>query len=125
MNIYDSLEQDLAAILADPTGPGEDVRIIKKGEVVPSAPLRGVFDRASQEAQPGSRVPVMSRRPMVVLQERDVLAAISRQLDKRDRILARGMEFFVETPQSDGLGTVAVKLLKADGSETTDGGRLK
>ncbi len=108
---------DFADILGDAAGPAEDVLLLPQG-VEPRGPkrreipLRGIFDLASQQVDPGGRIAVISRRPMLALRQAEIYAVLGRGLTKRDHIVVRGITYRVETPEPDGLGGVAVKLLE-------------
>ena len=103
---------DLADILLDPTGPAEDVALLPEGGET-ALSLRAVFDLATQDVAPGSRVPVISRRPMLALRHAEVYGLLGRALTKKDRFVVRGRTYRVETPEPDGMGGLAVKLLES------------
>lgn len=111
-SMLDMFDADFAEIMRDPTGPAEDVAFLPEGRDA-ALPLRGVFDLATQEVQPGGRVSVVSRRPVLALRHADVMAAVGRPLSRRDRFTIRGVTYRVETPEPDGMGGIAVKLLEA------------
>ncbi len=124
-SMLEMFDADFTEILHDETGPAEDVMLLPSGseprddsepenETPRELPLRGVFDLATQEAAPGSRVPVISRRPVLALRHADIYRLIGRGLTKRDRFVVRGRTYRVETPEPDGIGGVAVKLLEAE-----------
>lgn len=120
MNMNLQLREDLDGILADPDGWAEDVELLPAGsEAVLS--LRAIFDRAGQEMQPGSRAPVLSRRPVLTLAEADLDASLGRALGRSDRFRVRGVLYAVESPQPDGLGSVAVKLLASAAQDVRPG----
>ena len=118
-SMLEMFDADFAAILDDETGPAEDVILLPSGPEPREGPprelrLRGVFDLATQEVTPGSRVPVISRRPVLALRHADIQRLLGRGLTKRDRLVVRGVTYRVETPEPDGLGGVTVKLLEAE-----------
>ncbi len=112
-------DADFTEILHDETGPAEDVLLLpcgqeRDGDAPRGLVLRGVFDLATQEAAPGSRVPVISRRPVLALRHADIRRLLGRGLTKRDRFVVRGTSYRVEIPEPDGIGGVTVKLLEAE-----------
>lgn len=117
-SMLEMFDADFADIVRDETGPGEEVVLLPDGvpgeEGGDGLPLRGIFDLATQDIAPGSRVPVISRRPVLALRHADVHGLLGRSLSKRDRFIVRGVKYRVETPEPDGLGGVAVKLLEAE-----------
>lgn len=121
-SMLEMFDEDFAEILHDETGPAEDVILLpggsepreesRQGATPREIPLRAVFDLATQEVAPGSRVPVVSRRPVLALRHADIFGLLGRTLTKRDRFIVRGKTYRVETPEPDGIGGVAVKLLE-------------
>lgn len=126
MNMQDTFDADMAAIMADSTGFAEQVTLLPfvpqnlldgHASEAPPTPtpisLPAFFDHAAQEVQPGSRQPVITQRPVLTLRVAD-MGKLARKLTRGDRFVVRGKSYRVEHPQYDGLGMVTVKLLEAD-----------
>lgn len=113
-SFYDILHADTAFVLSDLIGGGEDIIIHLMGDAAQGVTLRGCYGAAGVDVAPsGATAPVISVAPMLHMQAADIAAALGRPLDPRDRVIVRGKRWRIQSPQDDGFGLLACKLLEA------------
>lgn len=117
--LCEAMLRDLHNVLNDGAGFGEFVILTTEDgngtdSTPPSEPvfLRGVFDLPTTEVQPGSRIPIIMRRPTLLMGEAQVLVILGRPIRKTDVLTVRGIGYRVETALPDGTGGLIVKLLE-------------
>lgn len=114
MTMLQALARDLATVMEEAIGPGEDVTLFPAGGG-PPVPLRGIFDMPAEDVSAGNaRQAIVSARPAIKVTAAAVQAALARPLNNRDHMLVRGVKYRVSAPRPDGMGAVSVKLLQGD-----------
>lgn len=115
-----AIADDLAAIMADPLGMAEDVRLLSPEadeQEAKGVACRAIFQAPGQDVTPpGASAPVVTVAPQIHIPLAAVESALGRPLSTRDRIYARGRLWRVHNPQDLGRGLLRVTLLAVGGA---------
>lgn len=101
MGFLESLETDFSDIIrADFSEPVT----ITQGLLVTNT--KGIFDETFLEIDPDTQAEVMSRNPRILIYQKN----LSIEIKQGDLLFVRGKQYKAVKPQSDGQGSIQVKL---------------
>lgn len=100
-DFLDSIDSDFASLT---TGEFSEACTITQGAVVTET--RGIFDETYEEIDPDTMTSVMSKNPRIQIFQK----ILEIEIKQGDLITVRGKQYKAVKPQTDGQGSILVKL---------------